>query len=252
MRRAIAALVPLLLVGCGGDDSNNGTADSGQDVSTSDTGGQDVTNNDTGTQDTGTQDSGGGDAGNDGSGNDGSGDDGSTDASDGACPSSWTLAPAVDPSIEIPDGGGGVLMHATGSGTQDYTCTASTNDAGATTYAWIFVGPEAALSDCNAVVVGQHFASEGGAAAPEWQTNDGTYVVGGKKVAFTPDGGAASVPWLRLQGLAWGGSGTLSKAQWIHRLNTDGGITPTTTCDQNNAGTTEKVPYGADYYFYGP
>jgi hypothetical protein len=251
MTRAIAALVPLLLVGCSGDDSNNGTADSGHDVSTSDTGGQDVTNNnDTGTQDTGNTDTGGGDTSNDSPGDDGSTD--ASDASDGACPSSWTVAPAVDPSIAIPDGGGGVLMHATGSGTQDYTCTASTDDAGATTYKWVFVGPEADLSDCNAVLVGHHFASEGGPGAPEWQTLDGTYVVGGKKVAFTPDGGAASVPWLRLQGLSWGGSGTLSQAQWIHRLNTDGGNAPSTTCDQNNVGTTQKVAYGADYYFYGP
>ena len=240
MKGAICALLPVLLAGCGGDDNGGTTAmDAGQkDASMGgDTGGQDVSTNDTGNQDTGSQDSGGGDAGNDGS---------NEDASDGACPASWDMTPANDPFM---NDAGGVLMHTAGVGTQDYTCMAVTTDAG-TTYAWTFVGPEANLNDCNAVLVGHHFASDAGATRPQWQTLDGTYVIGAKKGAF--DAGSESVPWLQLQGVAWGGDGGLSQAQWIQRLNTDGGVAPSATCDQNSVGTTQKVPYTADYYFFGP
>ncbi len=167
------------------------------------------------------------------------------------CAASWTVAPSVDPSIGVPDGGGGVLLHASATGTQDYTCTQATVDGG-TTYAWTFVGPEADLSDCAALKIGKHFASDGGAAAPEWITlNDNTYVIGKKLAANTPDGGASAIPWLLLQEVSSGGAGALSRATYIHRVNTTGGLAPSTTCDANIAATTQKVTYTADYYFYG-
>jgi hypothetical protein len=109
--------------------------------------------------------------------------------------------------------------------------------------------PSADLSDCNGAVIGHHFASEAGAGYPEWQTTDGTYVVGHKLAAFTPDGGAESVPWLLLQQVSTGGAGTLSQTLYVQRLSTDGGVAPGPGCD---AGDTLQVPYGAEYYFYGP
>jgi hypothetical protein len=176
---------------------------------------------------------------------------GAVDSGDaGACPATWTAAPVVDPTIAVPDGGGGVLMHAEAVGTQDYTCTAQATDAG-TTYAWVFVGPEAVLSDCHATVVGHHFASDAGASAPEWMTLDNAYVIGAKKAAFTPDGGATSIPWLLVQETSTGGTGPITKTLWVNRLSTDGGVAPAATCDLSNAGTTQKVAYTADYYFYG-
>ena len=171
------------------------------------------------------------------------------DANDGACPGSWTVAPVVDPSIQVPDGGGGVLLHASAIGTQDYTCQ-QTADAGGVS-AWVFVGPEADLHDCHDTKIGQHFASEAGAAAPEWMTIDNAFVIGAKKAAFTPDGGASSIPWLLIQETATGGSGPITKTHWINRLTTDGGVAPTGVCDTNNVGTAQKVGYTADYYFYG-
>ena len=96
-----------------------------------------------------------------------------------------------------------------------------------------------------------HFASDGGPTAPQWQTTDGTYVIGKKLAAFTPDGGGSSVPWLLLQEKSNGGAGTLSKAGYVQRLNTTGGIAPTATCDVGSVGTTQKVSYTADYFFFG-
>ena len=43
------------------------------------------------------------------------------------------------------------------------------------------------------------------------------------------------------------GSGVLSKADWINRLYTSGGVAPTTAC---TAGQVVKVPYKAVYVFW--
>jgi hypothetical protein len=163
---------------------------------------------------------------------------------DATCPSTWLLAPTVNASIEVPADGGMVILHAAGAGTQNYACTV-VSDGGTT---WTLTGPSATLSDCNGNVIGHHFASDGGANYPEWQTTDGTYVVGEKIGHYTPDGGAESVPWLLLQEYSTSGTGTLSQAAYIQRLFTDGGVAPGPGCD---AGDTLQVPYGADYYFYG-
>ena len=178
---------------------------------------------------------------------------GEPDASDGGCPASWFVAPVVDPSIAVPDGGGGVLLHAVGTGTQNYVCKAGAADGGPP-YAWTLVTPEANLTDCHAQLIGHHFASEAGAAFPEWQTTDGTYVIGTKHPpTFTPDGGAGSVPWLLVTSVEAGGGGTLSMADYIQRLNTDGGNSPATGCAASgDVGSTTDVGYTADYYFYGP
>jgi hypothetical protein len=174
-----------------------------------------------------------------------SGADATEDVSEAGCPAAWLAAPVVDPSITVPPDGGLIVLHAAGSGTQNYTCSTAT-DGGTS---WLLTGPTADLSDCTGALVGHHFASEGGATFPEWQTLDGTYVVGHKLDSFTPDGGAESVAWLLLQGVDHGGSGALSEVAYVQRLYTDGGVAPGATCD---AGDTVQVPYAASYYFYGP
>jgi hypothetical protein len=171
-----------------------------------------------------------------------------TDASDGGCPASWAATPSFDPSL-TPDGGS-VIFHAAANGTQDYTCENLIDDAGtdANTF-WVFTGPEANLADCTGTQVGSHFASDAGPTRPEWQTTDGTFVIAKKTASF--DAGSGSIPWLLLQEVSTGGTGTLSKTLWVQRLNTDGGITPAGGANLCDAGATQKVPYTADYYFYG-
>jgi Protein of unknown function (DUF3455) len=247
MKHVAVMCVFCLLPACSSSSSNGaGGGGIGNDASSDTGGGEDSSAQDSSTPDSSTHDSGGGDSSNpDSSTGDSGGDAEPGDASDGGCSSAWLVAPTVPASIEVPADGGGVLLHAAGAGTQNYACTAGT-DGGIT---WVFVGPQADLSDCNGTVIGHHYASEAGAGYPEWITVDGTYVVGHKIAAYTPDGGAASVPWLLLQAVDHGGTGTLSQVAYVQRLDTDGGNAPGTGCD---AGDMVQVPYTADYYFYGP
>jgi hypothetical protein len=256
MRRLMILGLGLTLMGCSsGSDSNSGPAgaDSGADGRTDVTSGNNDSGNDATTSNEGgdANDSGndattsddGGDAANDS----GSGDTGSADADagpelDASCPASWLLPPSFDPQLDVPEGGV-VLLHAEGVGTQIYACIAG--DAGGT---WVLQGPNANLNDCHGDVIGHHFASDGGSAYPEWQTTDGTYVIGHKMVGITPDGGSGSVPWLLLQAVDAGGAGPLSQTTYIQRLDTDGGLA-TGACD---AGDTVQIPYTADYFFYKP
>jgi hypothetical protein len=173
----------------------------------------------------------------------GSGQDSSSEAST-SCPAGWLVVPSFDPKLAVPlDGGGTVLLHAAGVGTQNYTCTA-TPDAGPM---WVLSGPSANLNDCNGAKIGTHFPSAGGSGYPEWQTTDGTYVVGHKIAAV--DGGTDSVQWLLLQAVDAGGTGTLSQVAYVQRLDTDGGLAVGACGD---AGDMVQVPYAADYFFYGP
>jgi hypothetical protein len=223
-----------------GDNSTPATQDSGS----SDAVQAETSALDSGSQDAAMQDSLAPEA----EGNDAGTSDGAP-ASEAGCPQAWLTAPSADTSITVPADGGSVLLHVSASGTQNYTCE-QIADGG---YSWVFVGPEAQLFGCDSTLVGHHFASDGGAAAPEWQTLDGTYVVGHKMGSFMPDAGPPSVPWLLLQATSHGGTGTLSQVAYVQRLFTDGGVAPSTTCDNSSAdGGQSKIPYIADYYFYGP
>ena len=42
----------------------------------------------------------------------------------------------------------------------------------------------------------------------------------------------------------------MSQASYIHRVNTTGGLAPTSGCNGSTVGATQNVPYTADYIFY--
>jgi Protein of unknown function (DUF3455) len=268
MRKRHFIACAFLLPGCSGDDSKPAaplTDASASEARAPDSGGGDATSEQPSSLDGATQDAAetsNPDSSNDGAATDGggaddaeaqapgdTGPDSASEGSDAGCYGSWLDASGLDPSI-VPEAGT-VLLHAAAGGTQDYQCRAAVGDAG-TSYTWVFVGPEADLDDCRGSLIGHHFASDAGATAPEWQTLDGTYVIGSKKVAYTPDGGTASVPWLLVQATSHAGTGTLATASWISRANTSGGVAPpSTTCDADAATATQKVSYTADYFFWG-
>jgi Protein of unknown function (DUF3455) len=123
-------------------------------------------------------------------------------------------------------------LHAEGA--QVYECKTSADG----TLVWAFREPIATLF-LDGKTVGRHYAG------PNWEYSDGSAVVG--QVAATAPGQVAmDIPWLKLTVTSRRGSGVLSPATTVQRINTVGGKV-NGACYK--AGTYESVPYSADYVF---
>jgi len=126
-------------------------------------------------------------------------------------------------------------------GVQIYECRARTTpEVG---YAWAFVAPEADLFDAHGDKIGRHYAG------PHWESRDGSKVVGTlKERADAPVSGA--IPWLLLSTKSVGPAGAFSRVTSVQRVNTAGGAAPPAECSQATTGTSARVDYTADYYFF--
>ena len=168
--------------------------------------------------------------------------------------------PAVPANIQVP-AGHSVYFKGHAIGTQNFICLATS--AG---IAWRFTGPQATLfitlkEDLSQQIT-THFLSanpgENGLPRPTWQHSFDTSSVWGRVVAQSNDPAyveAGAIPWLLLQvaGAQLGPTGgrVLTQTTYIHRLNTTGGLAPTTGCsDPADVGAVRLVPYTADYFFY--
>jgi uncharacterized protein DUF3455 len=148
--------------------------------------------------------------------------------------------PAVPDNLKTPEGEA-VATRAAAKGVQIYECQASANSPGA--YAWKLTGPDAELMDEAGQRVGRHYAG------PTWEAADGSKVTGElAQKADAPDG--QGVPWLLLKAKSNEGSGAFGKVTSIQRVDTVGGKAPPGGCEARTAGTKERVPYRATYYFY--
>jgi hypothetical protein len=61
-----------------------------------------------------------------------------------------------------------------------------------------------------------------------------------------------AIPWLRLKttsAAAGPGGDRLARTTCIQRVNTGGGVAPTSGCDASTVGKEARVGYTADYYF---
>jgi hypothetical protein len=89
-------------------------------------------------------------------------------------------------------------------------------------------------------------------AGPTWQAKDGSTVVGARVDGVTVS--ASAIPWLLLRATPTttgsDGGDRLMATTYIQRVNTTGGLAPTSGCDAANLGDARNVPYTADYYFY--
>jgi len=133
-----------------------------------------------------------------------------------------------------------LLLQVHAKGDQVYTCK---GDAGQ--FTWALKAPDAQLFDKDGKLFGKHFAG------PSWEASDGSRVTG-KAVANAPSPDADSIPWLLVNIVGHEGSGVLSRATSIQRLNTKGGKAPASGCDAANVGKELRVAYSADYLFYAP
>jgi len=69
----------------------------------------------------------------------------------------------------------------------------------------------------------------------------------GKRVDFcSPD--STAIDWLLLQAVSTDGPGVFSQVTYIQRVNTTGGLKPTTP--GSSVGAVARAPYTAEYYFY--
>jgi len=125
-------------------------------------------------------------------------------------------------------------------GVQIYECRAKKDQAGV--YEWAFVAPEADLFDARGNKTGKHYAG------PHWESTDGSKIFGSvKERADAPTG---AIPWLLLSAKSVGPDGAFSKVTSIQRVNTVGGVAPAAGCSQAVAGTSARINYTADYYFF--
>jgi hypothetical protein len=148
--------------------------------------------------------------------------------------------PSVPKAIQVPDGNVPFLMgHAVG--TQNYTCQQT-----ATGFAWTLVAPDAVLVDDKGKRIMTHYAG------PTWQAKDGSTVVGAKVDGVTVS--THAIPWLLLRATSTApgkdGGDRLTDTTYIQRVNTRGGLAPTSGCDAAHVGAARNVPYASDYYFY--
>ena len=126
------------------------------------------------------------------------------------------------------------MLTAHAEGAQVYECKAGPDGKPA----WAFREPIATLL-VDGKTVGRHYAG------PNWELSDGSAVVG--KIAGSAPGATANdIAWLNLDVASHRGSGALSSATTVQRINTRGGKLDG-ACDQ--PGAFRSAPYSADYVF---
>jgi hypothetical protein len=133
-----------------------------------------------------------------------------------------------------------LLLQVHAKGDQVYTCK---NDAAQ--FTWTLKAPDAQLFDKDDKPFGKHFAG------PSWEAADGSRVTG-KAAANAPSPDANSIPWLLVNIVNHDGTGVLSRAATIQRINTKGGKAPASGCDASHVGQDLRVPYSAAYLFFAP
>ncbi len=184
--------------------------------------------------------------------------------------------PRVPDQIQVPEGAEAFLVgHA--RGTQNYVCLPAASGV-----AYTLFTPEATLFRDNGLQkqIITHFFSPnpnpldpntnprvvaGGAIRATWLHSDTSAVWAAADPAHTATSSTdpdfvekGAVAWLRLTvvGAQGGPTGrdTLTKTTFVQRVNTHGGLAPSTGCSSSaDVGNLAFMPYTADYIFYeGP
>ena len=133
----------------------------------------------------------------------------------------------VPVAIRVPPGNR-LIAAMEAQGVQVYQCAGG---------AWTFLEPVAQLGDPSPAVI--HFRG------PSWQSIRDGSLVEARTVASSPVDGA--VAQLLLQATRTRGTGIFGDVTFVQRLDTAGGLAPTTACKD---GQTQGVPYTAEYRFF--
>lgn len=165
--------------------------------------------------------------------------------------------PTVPANLHVPAGNKLFLIgHAIG--TQNYICLPADGGVKFTLFT-----PQATLFKGDKQITTHYFGpnpAEGGVIRAAWQHSKESSTVWGRVMdghssadpAYVAPG---AIPWLLVTvvGAQGGdkGSDKLEKTTYIQRLNTAGGVAPTTGCTTTvDIGNRAYAPYTADYYFY--
>jgi len=122
-------------------------------------------------------------------------------------------------------------------GDQVYECRTT-----ATGHGWVFVAPDADLFKANGNIAGTHYAG------PTWEYLDGSLVVGARVAGLPVD--PTAIPWLLLRAASHSGAGRMEDVTFIQRVDTAGGLAPSTSCDATNVGEVKGSPYTTTYNFF--
>lgn len=174
-------------------------------------------------------------------------------------PTARTEVPPVPSNLAVPPGNT-LFFHGYAVGTQNYSCLPE-----GTGVAWKPLGPQATLFQTlrgDLYQVATHYfsynPSEIETLRPTWQHSFDTSQVWGRARAMSTDPAfveAGAVPWLLVEVVGDepgpAGGSLLTATTFIHRVNTSGGVAPSTGCsDSGNIGALALVPYVTDYFFY--
>lgn len=164
--------------------------------------------------------------------------------------------PPMPADIQV-DAGNVAFLEGHAVGTQNYICLPSGSG-----FAWTLFTPQATLSDDDDKQIITHFNSpnpfEPGTIRATWQHSRDTSTVWAKAVKASSDANFVAkdaIPWVKLQvvGAQDGPTGgdKLTPTTFVQRLNTAGGVAPSSGCSElANVGAKAFVPYKADYLFY--
>jgi hypothetical protein len=182
-------------------------------------------------------------------------------------PADNVTPPPVPADIQV-EAGNTAFLEGHGVGTQNYICLPCPNPitpaamCPASGFAFALFTPQATLFNDHDKQVTTHFFSpnpfENGTIRATWQhSRDTSTVWGGRAISSSdPDFVAPdAIPWLLLPvaGAQEGPTGghRLAATTFIQRLNTSGGVAPSTGCaSSTDVGARAFVPYTADYFFY--
>ena len=147
-------------------------------------------------------------------------------------------------------------------GTQNYVCLPSRSLG---QVAWALFTPQATLFDDAGEQLTTHFFGpnpdeEGVVVRATWEHSGDTSTVWGRVVGSSTDAGfvkPGAIPWLKVEvvGAQAGPTGgtSISGTTFIQRLNTEGGVAPSTGCAvPTDIGNKAFMPYTADYFFFKP
>src|SRR5215510_14870828 len=173
--------------------------------------------------------------------------------------------PPVPTDVKVDEGNVVFLVgHATG--TQNYSCLPCNpgSPGCANGVAFTLFTPQATLFNEELEQVTTHFFSpnpfENRVIRATWQHSRDSSTVWGKVVGMSTDPNfvkPGAIAWLLVNvkdvGVLAGPTGgdKLTKTTFIQRLNTVGGVAPSSGCSSEaDIGRQEFVPYKADYFFY--